>query len=61
MAERYGLLPSEVLQRASTLAVMVMDVSISYQQARQDQAQGRTPQVKPEVMLDILKKAKGET
>ena len=59
IGERYGLLPSEVLARATTLDIAVMDVSISYEQMRSDKKQGKTPNMKEEDMLAILEKAKG--
>ena len=31
MAKRYGLLPSEVLERASTFDLVIMDMSITYE------------------------------
>lgn len=54
LATRYGLLPSEVLHRADTLDVMVMDVAISYQQYQsQRQERGGTP-VAPNVPINRL-------
>ena len=59
IGERYGLLPSEVLARATTLDIAVMDVSISYEQMRSDKKSGKTPNMTEEDMLKILEKAKG--
>ena len=35
MGERYGMLPSEVLSRASTLDLYVMDAALSYRDHQQ--------------------------
>ena len=59
LGERYGLLPSEVLARATTLDIAVMDVSISYEQMRSDRKSGKAPNMTEEDMLKILEKAKG--
>ena len=51
LAQRYGLLPSEVLARADTLDVLVMDIAQSYrnwleqQRASQPGAAPATPQI----------------
>lgn len=61
LGERYGLLPSEVLMRATTLDISVMDISISYEQARRDQAEGRPAQINQDQFADRLKKFKERT
>lgn len=38
MGERYGMLPSEVLSRASTLDLYVMDAALSYRDHAQKKA-----------------------
>lgn len=51
LAQRYGLLPSEVLARADTLDVLVMDIAQSYrnwleqQRASQPGAAPAAPQI----------------
>lgn len=40
MAERYGLLPSEVSARATTYDVMITDVLASYNEYERQQASG---------------------
>jgi hypothetical protein len=59
MGERYGLLPSEVLARATTLDIAIMDISIGYEKMRHDRAMGKPPTMAAEDMKDILKRAKG--
>jgi hypothetical protein len=59
MAERYGLLPSEVLSRATTLDVAVMDISLSYEKMKHDKSQGKPPSMTQEDMKALLEKAKG--
>lgn len=43
LANRYGLLPSEVLSRATTLDLYVLDLSAKYQRYRDEKAQGLNP------------------
>lgn len=38
MAERYGMLPSEVLRRADTLDITVMTAAISYRNEQMEKA-----------------------
>jgi hypothetical protein len=40
MAERYGLLPSEVMLRANTFDVFVVDTAIGYRNYLQEKANG---------------------
>jgi len=54
LGERYGLLPSEVLKRATTLDIMVLDVSLSFEKYRSDRAQGITPEYRQEDLKNIL-------
>lgn len=42
IGERYGLLPSEVLSRASTLDLYVMDAALSYRDHAQKKANNET-------------------
>jgi hypothetical protein len=58
MAHRYGLLPSEVLVRASTLDLQVLDIALSYENEKDRKRRGEPPRVKPEVMASIIKKVK---
>ena len=60
MASRYGLLPGEIMSRASTFDLFVYDTAVSYTQYAQDKAQGKAPAYKQEDLLDILKESKGK-
>lgn len=40
IAERYGMLPSEVLARATTLDLHIVDAALSYRSYQQRKAQG---------------------
>jgi hypothetical protein len=61
MAERYGLLPSEVLKRASTFDFVVMDVVATYKDYRRRIEAGEAPNVDEKTLLDILKRSKNES
>jgi hypothetical protein len=60
MAQRYGLLPSEVLHRATTFDLEVLDVAKSYEKMKQNKANGVIPEVKQDVMLEAIKKVQGQ-
>lgn len=55
MASRYGLLPSEIMSRASTFDLFVYDTAVSYIQYAQDKAEGKSPEYKQEDLLKMLK------
>lgn len=38
MAETYGLLPSEVIQRATTFDMVMMDIAMTYRNAQEERA-----------------------
>ena len=57
LAQRYGLLPSEVLNRATTFDLVIMDASMSYQNYL---SQKEDPNYVPEIPLDDLIKLKKE-
>jgi hypothetical protein len=62
MAKRYGYLPSEIMNRASTFDMVVMDAAISYESYLEAQhrqgSSGAPPDVPEEELLKILEKAK---
>ena len=65
MAERYGLLPSEVVKRANTFDVFVADTAIGYRNYLTDRANGKTTQYNPEEysqddLMKILQEERGE-
>lgn len=45
LAKTYGLMPSEVLERATTFDLYVLDVSTRHSKYQQDRANGKTPTV----------------
>lgn len=59
IAERYGLLPSEVLQRATTLDLLIVDTAIGYRNSLEDRANKKIRPPDPgsysqQQLLDIL-------
>ena len=57
VAERYGLLPSEVMTRANTFDVFIADTAIGYRNLVQDRAMNGGKDVIPELteqeLMDI--------
>lgn len=47
MAERYGMLPSEVMSKASTFDIFVADTAIGYRNYLHDKANGKTTTYNP--------------
>lgn len=63
LAHRYGLLPSEVMSRATTFDLYVIDLSARYERYRNEAAEGKSapaPKLTQDQMLDMLKKARSE-
>lgn len=64
MAERYGLLPSEVAQRATTYDIMITDVLASYTNYEQQKNSGKVDpsayNFSQNQMKDMLEKARGK-
>lgn len=61
MAKRYKLLPSEILSRSSTFDLYIMDAAIAYHNYQLAKAEGKTPEMSEDELLEILKKSKNET
>lgn len=64
MAERYGLLPSELIARANTFDVFVCDTAVGYRNYLQDKANGKNTVYNPadysqDDLLNILKETRG--
>jgi hypothetical protein len=61
LSERYGILPSEVMTRATTFDVFVADTAIGYRNIIQERASNpnKIPDYKQEDLLKILKDDKG--
>jgi len=59
LAQRYGCLPSEILHRATTFDLEILDIAKSYEKMKQNKANGILPSVKEEVMLEAIKNIRG--
>lgn len=55
MCNRYGLLPGELMSRASTFDLFIYDAAASYIKYAQDKANGGAPNVPQETLLEIVK------
>ena len=55
LGHRYGLLPSEVLSRASTLDLHILDVALSYEMSEEQRRSGALPEMATEDLQAILK------
>jgi hypothetical protein len=59
MAQRYGLLPTECLTRATTLDMVIMDMSLTYEHHQHEKSKpGYVPDVDVETLLAIKEQAK---
>lgn len=56
MAHRYGLLPTEVLSRASTLDITIMDLSAKWEKFKSTPKS--TPNLSQEQMLEMIQQVK---
>lgn len=59
LGKRYGLLPSEVLVRASTFDLQVLDVAISYENFKASKARGENPEISQDAMQEMIKHVRG--
>lgn len=55
LGERYGMLPSEVITRATTFDIFVADTAIGYRNMMQDRAMnpGKIPDYTQEQLMEI--------
>ena len=60
MAQRYSLLPSEILNRATTFDLEVLDIAKSYERMKENKANGVLPEVKEDVMMEAIKQVRGQ-
>lgn len=62
MAKYYGVLPSVIIEQASTYDLMVYDVSVTWEQHQYDKANGNSPvpNLNEDELLKILKESRGE-
>ena len=58
MAERYSMLPTDIMDRATTFDLFVYDTVVGYKKAKIKEEQGvkETPQVSEEKMLQAYEK-----
>jgi len=58
LGKRYSLLPSEVMTKASTFDLVVLDAALGYQSYIQDQAEGKKApsNVKQEDLMAVLER-----
>ncbi len=59
MGERYGVLPSKILNEASTIDLFVYDTAVSFRQAMERKANGEKPTMDNDVLLKKYKDYKG--
>lgn len=63
MAKEYGMLPSEVEQRANTYDIMIMDVLATYDRYQESRASGKVDpsvyQLSQEEMTNMIARARG--
>jgi hypothetical protein len=60
LGKRYSLLPSEVMEKASTFDLVVLDAALGYQSYIQDKAEGKkqTPQLSQEEMMAAMERVR---
>jgi len=60
LGKRYSLLPSEVMSKASTFDLVVLDAALGYQNYIQDKADGKkaTPQLSQEEMIAAMERVR---
>ena len=60
LGKRYSLLPSEVMERASTFDLVVLDASLGYQKYIQDKAEGKkeAPKMSQEDLIKMVERTK---
>jgi hypothetical protein len=58
MGQRYGMLPSEVISRATTFDLVMMDTAMTLEQHQQEASQeGYIPDISTEELLKIKERA----
>jgi hypothetical protein len=58
LGQRYSLLPTEVLERATTFDLQVADIAASYERYKHNRAQGNLPEIKQDILLQALERVK---
>lgn len=60
MADRYKMLPSEVMNRASTFDIYVMDAALSYQNYQRKKQEGKlAEELSTDELQEMMRKARG--
>jgi len=58
MGQRYGMLPSKVIQEASTFDLVIMDMALTYERHAQEATKpGYVPEVSVEELMKIKEQA----
>lgn len=60
LADRYKLLPSEVISRATTFDIMVCDTAVSYRAALERKASGQPEEHTDAELLAMLERTRGK-
>jgi hypothetical protein len=62
LGKRYSLLPSEVMTKASTFDLVVVDAALGYQTYIQDKADGKkaTPKLSQDEMMAALERVRSD-
>ena len=60
IGKRYSLLPSEVMEKASTFDLVVLDAALGYQNYMQDKAEGKKqiPKLSQEEMMAAMERVR---
>ena len=60
LGKRYSLLPSEVMSKASTFDLVVLDAALGFQTYMQDKADGKkaAPKLSQEEMMKMVERTK---
>ena len=60
IGKRYSLLPSEVMTKASTFDLVVLDAALGFQTYMQDKAEGKkeAPKLSQEEMIKMVERTK---
>jgi hypothetical protein len=60
LGKRYSLLPSEVMEKASTFDLVVLDAALGFQSYLQDKADGKkqTPKLSQEEMMAAMERVR---
>lgn len=60
LGKRYSLLPSEVMSKASTFDLVVLDASLGFEKYIQDKAEGKreAPKLSQDEMLKMVERTK---